>query len=221
VFVLKEGNLNIEWLGHSAFRITDLLYNRVIYIDPFKISRGAPADIILVTHEHFDHCSIEDIKRVAKPSTVIISPADCISKFQGKIDYRAIKILKPGSEVVLGNINIKATEAYNTNKQFHPKDNEWVGYLIGINSKKIYHAGDTDHIPEMDSLRKVDIAMMPVSGTYVMTAKEASDAVNIFLPKIAIPMHYGAIIGEESDAKIFEELCNPDEVKVKILEKSA
>lgn len=216
---MRLSNVNIQWLGHSGFRLTDVIYNRVIYIDPFKISGGASADVVLITHEHFDHCSIEDIKKVSTPKTIIISPADCISKFQGKIDYRTVKILKPGKDITLGNINIEAVPAYNIDKEFHPKENEWVGYVVDINSKRIYHSGDSDRIPEMNTLRNIDLALMPVSGTYVMTADEAAEATNEFLPNHAVPMHYGEIVGEASDAEKFSKAC-PDDVKVHILEKS-
>ena len=212
-------NVDIQWIGHAGFRLTDMIYNRVIYIDPFKISGGVSADVILITHEHFDHCSIEDLKKVSTPKTVIIAPADCMSKFQGKIDCKTVKILKPGQDLTLGNINIEAVPAYNKDKEFHPKSNEWVGYIVDMNSKRIYHTGDSDNIPEMTKLRHIDLALMPVSGTYVMTAEEAANAVNEFLPKHAIPMHYGTIVGEPADAERFSKLCS-EEVKVEVLTKT-
>ncbi|HII72666.1 TPA: MBL fold metallo-hydrolase [Candidatus Woesearchaeota archaeon] len=213
---MKINNIEISWLGHSGFRIKDLIHDRVIYIDPYQISGGESADIILVTHSHHDHLSIEDLKRISTPSTVILAPADCQSKFQGKFDFRDSRIMNPGAKVTMGNIHVEAIPAYNTDKQFHPKGNEWVGYIIDMNSKRIYHAGDSDAIPEMNKLHKIDVALVPVSGTYVMTADEAAKAVNAFEPKLAIPMHYGAIVGKESDAQRFKELCKCD---VMVLEK--
>jgi L-ascorbate metabolism protein UlaG (beta-lactamase superfamily) len=124
--------------------------------------------------------------------------------------------MQPGKTVTMGNIGVEAVPAYNTNKRFHPKDNEWVGYVISINSKRIYHSGDTDFIPEMANLHKIDVALMAVSGTYVMTAEEAAKAVDTFKPKLAIPMHYGAIVGSASDAEEFKRLSK---VPVEILKK--
>jgi L-ascorbate metabolism protein UlaG (beta-lactamase superfamily) len=210
------GNVDIRWLGHDAFKVTDILEKRVIYIDPFKLHKAEPADIILITHSHYDHCSIEDIKKVSTPKTVILAPVDCQSKLQGKVDCRDAVIMNPGKSIVMGNINVEAVPAYNTNKPFHPKDNEWVGYIIDLNSKRIYHSGDSDFIPEMSTLHKIDVALMPVSGTYVMNAEEAAKAVASFKPKLAIPMHYGEIVGSRADADNFRQLSK---IPVEILEK--
>lgn len=213
---MKVGNVDISWLGHDSFRITDVLENRIIYIDPFKLGKAGPADIILITHDHYDHCSVEDMKKISTEKTVILAPPDCQSKFQGKMDFRECVIMTPGKSVVMGNISVEAIPAYNTNKHFHPKDNDWLGYVVDMNSKRIYHSGDTDFIPEMSKLRNIDVALMPVSGTYVMTADEAAKAVESFKPKVAVPMHYGAIVGAKSDAEKFKQLSK---VKVEILEK--
>ncbi len=213
---MKISNVEISWLGHDGFRIKDLLHDRTIYIDPYQISSSEPADIVLITHSHYDHLSIEDLKKICTLKTVLLAPADCMSAFQGKLDFRDMRIMRPGSSVTMGNILIEAVPAYNTNKSFHPKENEWVGYIINLNSKRIYHSGDTDYIPEMNSLNKIDVALMAVSGKFVMTAEEAADAVNIFEPKLAIPMHYGSIVGDRSDAERFKELAK---VPVEILEK--
>ena len=210
------GNVEIKWLGHDSFRITDVLEKRVIYIDPFQLTGGEKADIILITHSHYDHCSIADLKKISTPKTVILAPADCQSSFQGKVDCRDAVIMNPGHNVTMGNIHVEAVPAYNTNKRFHPKDNDWVGYVIDLNSKRIYHSGDTDFIPEMANLHKIDIALMAVSGTYVMTAEEAAKAVETFKPKLAIPMHYGSIVGDSNDAETFKKLSK---VPVEILKK--
>ena len=213
---MQVGNVEIKWLGHGGFIVKDILDNRVIYIDPYQIGDCEPADAILITHSHYDHCSIEDIRKIATPRTVILAPADCQSKFQGKLDFRDCVIMTPGKSITMGNIGVEAVPAYNTNKKFHLKENEWVGYVLDINSKRIYHCGDTDAIPEMKKLNKIDVAMMPVSGTYVMTAEEAAEALKGFEPKLAIPMHYGAIVGDKADAERFKELSP---VPVEILEK--
>jgi L-ascorbate metabolism protein UlaG (beta-lactamase superfamily) len=213
---MRKGNVEITWLGHDSFRIKDILDNRVIYIDPFKIDDGEPADAILITHSHYDHCSIDDLKKVSTSKTVILAPPDCQSKFQGKFDFRDSVIMTPGRNITMGNIGVEAVPAYNTDKKFHLKENEWVGYVLDINSKRVYHAGDTDKIPEMKSLRNIDVALLPVSGTYVMTAEEAAEAVKLFEPKLAIPMHYGEIVGDRQNAERFKALCP---VPVEILEK--
>lgn len=213
---MQVGNVDISWLGHDGFRLTDILEGRTIYIDPYQIGSSRPADIILITHSHHDHCSIEDIKKISTDKTVILATPDCQSKLQGKVDFRDLVLMMPGKDVTMGNINVEAVPAYNTDKEFHPKGNEWVGYVVDMNSKRIYHCGDTDMIPEMTKIHKPDVALMAVSGTYVMTAEEAANAVDTFKPKLAIPMHYGSIVGSEEDAKRFKALAK---VPVEILEK--
>lgn len=198
---------NIHWLGHDTFKVTG---EKVIYTDPFKITKQDAADIILVTHEHYDHCSPEDIRKISGPKTIIVAPADCAAKLKG-----TIKTVKPGDVVEVSGITIEAVPSYNTNKQFHTKDKGWVGYIFTISGQRIYIAGDTDYIPEMKTFR-ADIALLPVSGTYVMTAEEAVQAALDIKPKIAIPMHYGSIVGSKDDARKFAELLK-GKVTVEIL----
>lgn len=188
----------IHWLGHDCFKIAN---DVVIYTDPFNIKKPDKADIILITHEHFDHCSPDDIQKIQTKDTVIIAPADCMGKVSG-----TKKTIKPHETITVKGISIQAVPAYNTNKQFHPKAKGWVGYIITIHNTRIYLAGDTDYIPEMNSLKNIDIALLPVSGTYVMTAEEAAQAAMAIKPKVAIPMHYGSIVGAIADAKKFEKL---------------
>ncbi|HQI39329.1 MAG TPA: MBL fold metallo-hydrolase, partial [Spirochaetota bacterium] len=183
----------IHWLGHDTFKIVK---DVVIYTDPFKIKNKDNADIILITHEHFDHCSPDDIKKLQTNDTVIIAPKDCIAKLSGNV-----KAITPGKSITVKGITIEAIPAYNTNKQFHPRSNQWAGYIITIDTMRIYMAGDTDYIPEMKSLKNISIALLPVSGVYVMTADEAAQAALTIQPAVAIPMHYGSIVGTIADAK--------------------
>ncbi len=186
---------DIHWLGHDTFKISG---QKIIYTDPFKIKKSDVADIILITHEHHDHCSPEDIKKIQGPKTVIISSPDCAAKLTGNV-----KTAKPGDRFSIDGIEIEAVPAYNTNKNFHTKDRGWVGYIFKANNIRIYLAGDTDRIPEMKSFKNIDVALLPVSGTYVMTADEAVNAALDIKPKVAVPMHYGSIVGSSSDAQKF------------------
>lgn len=187
---------NIHWLGHDTFKI---IGDKVIYTDPFKIKKKDKADVILITHEHYDHCSPDDVKKIQGPDTVIVTTPDCAKKLSGDI-----RTVKPGDKIKVSGIEIEAVPAYNTNKQFHTRDKNWVGYIFTVRGERIYIAGDTDRIPEMKNL-KVDIALLPVSGTYVMTAEEAIEAALDIKPKVAIPMHYGSIVGQAKDARRFAE----------------
>lgn len=199
---------DIHWLGHDTFRITG---QKIIYTDPFQVKKKDIADIILITHEHRDHCSPEDVRKLQGPATVIVAPADCAGKLGG-----TIKTVRPGDVIEVQGIAIEVVPSYNTNKQFHTKDRGWVGYIFTVNGQRIYIAGDTDHIPEMKKIR-ADIALLPVSGTYVMTAEEAVKAALDIKPKLAIPMHYGSIVGSKDDAKRFAEALR-GKIDVQILQ---
>jgi len=192
----QEMKHNIVWLGHDSFRIDA---STCIYIDPYQLDGGKPADLILVTHEHFDHCSPEDVARIQQPGTVIITEKDSAEKLSGDV-----RVMTPGESLVLDGLTVEAVPAYNTNKDFHPKANGWLGFIIDIDDVRIYHAGDSDYIPEMENLN-VDIALLPVSGTYVMNPDEAVQAALAIKPKLAIPMHYGTIVGDQSDAAHFRD----------------
>lgn len=194
---VKDIAKKIVWLGHDGFRIDA---EKTIYFDPYEIKSEVRADLILVTHEHFDHCSPEDISKIQHSGTVIITEKDSAKKLSGDV-----RVIKPGEYINMGNIKIEAVSAYNTNKNFHPEKNRWLGFIVEIDGVRIYHAGDTDFIPEMNDLN-VDIALLPVSGTYVMTADEAAEAALALKPEIAIPMHYGAIVGDEQDAINFKKV---------------
>lgn len=187
----------ITWLGHDSFRISN---DKVIYIDPYQIKGGPPADLILVTHDHYDHLSVDDIKKLRKEDTVVVTTPAAARKLAGPV-----RTVKPGDKLSVRGIDVEVVPAYNTNKKFHPKEAGGVGFIVIVDGERIYHAGDTDVIPEMKGL-KVDTALLPVSGTYVMTAEEAAKAAEMIQPKQAIPMHYGTIVGSEADAQRFQKL---------------
>lgn len=187
----------ITWLGHDSFRITD---DKIIYIDPWQITGGPPADLILVTHDHYDHLSVEDIKQIRQEGTVIVTTPAAAKKLSGPV-----RMVKPGDNLSVRGIDVEVVPAYNTNKKFHTKEYGGVGFIVTVDGERIYHAGDTDVIPEMKGLQ-VDIALLPVSGTYVMTAEEAVKAVEMIQPKQVIPMHFGSIVGSEADAERFKKL---------------
>lgn len=198
---------NIEVLYHSSIRINK---EKTIYIDPFKIDRNYnDADIIFITHDHYDHYSEEDIDKVINENTVIVIPEELLTKVLKKgINKNAIITVKPNQKYMVQGIKFETVPAYNTNKIFHPKENGWVGYVIEINGIKYYIAGDTD-ITEENKKVKCDVAFVPVGGTYTMDFKEAAQLINIIKPKFAIPVHYGSVVGSKQDATDFIKLLYP------------
>ena len=203
---------NIEVLCHNSIKINK---GKVIYFDPFKITQNYnDADIIFITHSHYDHYSEEDINKVIKKDTVIIAPKDLKNQLeQNKITN--IILVEPNNKYEVEGIKFETIPAYNTNKKFHPKENNWVGYIVEIENNKYYIAGDTD-ITEENKKVKCDIAFIPVGGTYTMDYKEAAELTNIIKPKIVVPTHYGSIVGTKQDSVNFAKLINP-EIKCEIL----
>jgi L-ascorbate metabolism protein UlaG (beta-lactamase superfamily) len=212
---------SLEWLGHSGFRLQ--AGRALIYIDPYRVPEGAPqADLILVTHGHYDHFSPQDVERLTKRETWLVGPAAVAERVSGRVHSIA-----PGEtlddELVRG-VHVRAVAAYNTSKRdpdgrpFHPREAGWVGYEVNVQGERLYHSGDTDVIPEMDSVTGVDVALLPVSGVYVMTAEEAAEAARRIQPRVAVPMHWGEHLGSEDDARRFAERAG---VEVRILEKVA
>lgn len=208
--ILDFNNVKVKWLGHDGYKFN--FNNLVIYIDPFEIKEQEKADIVLITHTHYDHFSLNDLKKISNEKTLIVGPYDINEKLKG-VMFSNLKLLKPGENFNYKGITISTVPAYNINKQFHPKDKNWLGYVFTINGIKFYHAGDTDFIPEMSDI-VCDVAFLPVSGTYVMTAEEAVESAKKIMPKIAIPMHYGKIVGELKDAEKFKKLCTFCQVKI-------
>jgi L-ascorbate metabolism protein UlaG (beta-lactamase superfamily) len=186
---------SIHWLGHDTFRIDA---EQQIYFDPYEIGAAPKADLVLVTHAHGDHCSPGDVARLQQAHTVLVTEKDSARKLEGDV-----RVVAPGQHVTVGDVQVEAVPAYNLDKAFHPRAKGWLGFIVTVNGVRVYHAGDTDHIPEMAAL-EVDIALLPVSGTYVMTAAEAVRAALDINPQVAIPMHYGAIVGGASDADQFK-----------------
>jgi L-ascorbate metabolism protein UlaG (beta-lactamase superfamily) len=198
----------LHWLGHDGFRVDG---PPVIYIDPFRLGRELPAaDLLLITHEHSDHLSPEDIAKVRTPTTRVIGPADVAAKLDG------VETIAAGETITVAGVQVRALPAYNVNKQFHPRASGKLGYLVTVGGVTYYHAGDTDLIPEMAGLAP-GVALLPVSGTYVMTADEAADAARRIRPKVAVPMHYGSIIGSPADAERFAALLVGSGIEVRIM----
>ncbi len=190
----------VHWLGHASFRIDG---PPAIYIDPWKLTGDLPpADLILVTHDHNDHCSPDDVARIRQPGTVIVASRAAAGKL-GK----GVQVVKPGDRLTVAGVTVEAVPAYNTTKTFHPKTAGYVGYIVGVGGARIYHCGDTDPIPEMAGL-SADILLVPVSGTYVADAAQAAEIVRAVKPKIAVPMHFGDIVGSLSDAERFKKLVD-------------
>jgi L-ascorbate metabolism protein UlaG (beta-lactamase superfamily) len=204
----------VEWLGHSGFRVT--AGNRTIYIDPYRISAGEPkADLVLITHQHYDHFSIQDLERLTKEGTKVIAPPAVAERLAGDVQS-----IRPGEviETNLPGVDVRAVPAYNTSKRdgegrpFHPREAGCVGYELSVRGERLYHAGDTDVIPEMDWVVGADVALLPVSGVYVMTALEAAEAARRIQPTVAVPMHWGEHIGSAEDAQAFADAAPVDVV---------
>ena len=212
---MKLMNLDFTHVAHDTFRIQG---SKLIYTDPFKVTKRDEADIVLISHEHFDHLSPEDLQKVVGPKTTIVASTSCKSGLKG-MKVKEMKFLVPGDKVKIDTVEIEAVPAYNVNKfrepghVFHPKENKNLGFVFQMEGTRVYFAGDTDFIPEMKSI-KCDIALLPISGTYVMTVEEAVEATETIKPKIVVPMHYGAIVGSEGDAQRFKSLVKNCQVEI-------
>ena len=200
---------------HSSIRIKDDITGKVAYIDPFKIKNDAhDADIVLITHIHYDHFSPKDILMVANKDTRFVCPSSMKDKaldfLKGSsLDISHLSCVKPQDRIDIEGINIEAVRAYNAFKPHHPKKNAWVGYNINVNNEWVYVCGDTDFVKEIASV-SCDVALVPVGGTFTMNAHEAARLVNELHPKIAIPTHYGSIVGSKKDADAFCAEVNRD-----------
>ena len=209
--------VKVHWLGHDSFVLQG---SRTLVFDPFKAKGDYRADVLLISHEHFDHLSPEDLRRFAGPSTTIVAPKICEEPLRG---FRQEKrFVDPDEDIEVKGVGVHAVRAYNINKfrepgkVFHPRADDKVGYVVTLDGVRFYHAGDSDATPEMKAL-DVDVAFLPVSGTYVMTAEEAAEAAKAMKVKVAVPMHFGSIVGDRRDAERFKALVGPSRA-VEILE---
>jgi len=213
--MMKLLNLEFTRIAHDSFKIKG---SRTIYTDPFKVTARDEADIVLISHEHFDHLSLEDLEKVVFPGTTIVASPLCRDGLKG-LKVKETRFLDPGGKVSVGKVQIETVPAYNINKfrepghAFHPLGEKRLGFIITMDGTRIYFSGDTDFIPEMHDIA-VDIAMLPVSGTYVMTPEEAAEAALAIHPQIAVPMHYGAIVGADADAIKFKSLVKHCQVEI-------
>jgi L-ascorbate metabolism protein UlaG (beta-lactamase superfamily) len=189
----------IHWLGHASFRLE--LGGYTTYIDPWKLKNPILADLVLITHDHHDHLSETDIAKITKPETIFLCPAQCASKLRGDV-----RIVKPGQSIRVGGAEVQTVSAYNVSKKFHPKSADYVGYVVTVGGISIYHAGDTDLIPEMAAI-KCDVALLPIGGNYTMDAEEAANALTVLTVKEAVPMHWGDLIGSRRDADQFASMA--------------
>jgi L-ascorbate metabolism protein UlaG (beta-lactamase superfamily) len=214
-FEMKLMNLEFSRIAHDTFRIQG---SKVIYTDPFKVTKRDEADIVLISHEHFDHLSLEDLQKVTSAKTTVVASVSCKGGLK-QVNVKETKFLEPGGKLSIDKVEIEAVPAYNVNKfrepgkPFHPKEDKKLGFIIVMDGTRVYFAGDTDFIPEMKSIQ-CDIALLPVSGTYVMTVEEAVEAVKAIKPKIAVPMHFGAIVGSDADAQRFKSLVKNCQVEI-------
>lgn len=199
---------NVKVLCHSSIVMNKY---KVIYIDPFRIEENYNnADIIFVTHNHYDHYSEEDIEKIRKEDTIIVVPEELLTKVL-KFGFCKNNIIavKPNKEYIVEGIKFETIPAYNINKKFHPEENGWVGYVIELNEVRYYVAGDTD-VTEENKNVKCDVAFVPVGGTYTMDSREAGQLINIIKTKVAVPTHYGSVVGTKQDAIDFVNLLDKE-----------
>ena len=199
--------VEIKWISHASFRIAGA--GSVIYIDPWKLTNQPhDADVVIVSHGHSDHFSPQDVEKVSNPETTVLAPADTVAKF------RNAGTITPGQTITVGDVTVEAVAAYNVDKKFHPKNNNWIGAIITLDDKRIYYAGDTDLIDEMSGLDNIDVALLPVGGTYTMNSSEAARACERIGCKTAVGYHWGDIVGSQSDAESFIKAVTCCEAKL-------
>jgi L-ascorbate metabolism protein UlaG (beta-lactamase superfamily) len=189
----------IRWLGHASFVISG---KPLIYIDPWKLEVSEEsADLVLISHSHYDHFSKEDLAMVRSEETEVVCPGDVASELEGPV-----AVVTPGSRLSLGGAEVEVLPAYNVKRPFHPRSDLMLGFVVMLEGKKLYYAGDTDFTPEMAALTDIEVALLPVGGRFTMDAEEAAEAANVFRPRVAIPYHWGDIVGSIEDAERFARL---------------
>ncbi len=196
---------NIEVFIHSSIKFDRELK---IYFDPFKIENNYnDADIIFITHSHYDHLSIEDINKVKKNTTIVVAPSSINKDFEG-LDLDLF-LVEPNESYQIKGISFETVRAYNNTKEFHPITNNWLGYIIILDNTRYYIAGDTDMTPDNESI-KCDVAFVPIGGKFTMDAIEAANLTNKIKPSVVVPIHYGLLVGTKEDENKFVDLLNPD-----------
>jgi L-ascorbate metabolism protein UlaG (beta-lactamase superfamily) len=193
--------MRIEWLGHASILIEGRLR---IYIDPYDLFEGERADIVFITHTHADHLDLASLERIVDEKTMIVCSSDAHSKL-AKLEPASITMMRPGDEIDVLGVHVRATHAYNTNKPFHPKENEWLGLIIDIEDVRLFFTGDLDDLAEFEGTQ-CDLLFVPVSGTYVMTAQEAARFSRRITYRRVVPVHFGSIVGTLDDAELFASL---------------
>jgi L-ascorbate metabolism protein UlaG (beta-lactamase superfamily) len=200
---------HLHWLGHASFRLDG---PQAVYFDPVDIgSEPPPADIILISHDHQDHLSIGDLKKISGPDTIIITIPSIATSLEGSgVTYAEVRAAQPGEQMTVGDVEIETVPAYNIGKSYHPKEARYLGFIVTLGGERLYFAGDTDHIPEMADI-DCDVALLPVGGTYTMDIEEAAQATADIGPKVAVPMH-----DRGADLDAFRDLCDCPVVVMKI-----
>lgn len=192
---------NVHWTGHSGIKIKG---SKTVYVDPYELTGNEKADLILVTHDHYDHCSSKDIKKILKPGTTVVIPESTVD-----IPPGTIRTVMPGDRITIDGVEIRAIPMYNIGKRFHPREKQFTAFVFKMDRTTYFHAGDSDLTPEVESVR-ADVVFLPVSGVYCMNAREAADACNKIGPKAAVPIHWGSVTGSSDDAKEFKKLAKCD-----------
>jgi len=199
--------IEITWLGHASFRLA--CTDGMAYIDPWKLSAaGADGNLVIVSHSHYDHCSPDDVAKVSAPGAVVLAPADAAAKLRGA------RTVGPGQRIEAGELAVETLPAYNIGKAFHPRANGWIGAVVVLGGKRVYYSGDSDRIPEMARLEAIDLALLPVGGTYTMDAAQAAQACRDIGCGLAVPYHWGDIVGSRADAEQFAALADCCQTRV-------
>ncbi|MBI2547239.1 MAG: MBL fold metallo-hydrolase [Candidatus Aenigmarchaeota archaeon] len=199
---MSDASEVLSWFGHASVSVENKEGKKFYFIDPFDIKRppDKKSDAIFITHSHYDHWSPNDIRKLLRPDTVVVATNGCQNL---NLPSNAFMILGPDRIVTVAGIRAKTVPAYNVKPDrlnYHPKENKWVGYILEIGEYRIYHAGDTDFIPEMKNLTDIDVALLPIGGTYTMDVKEAIQAANAINAKVTIPIHYRRLLGDKAKA---------------------